>query len=80
MAPHRDHPARHPGLLAGPRVRLEPGVRGLQLGQGGAAFKPGGIGIDAQAAQLIALGPALRRLCGQPEADVSAVWPSGPGC
>ena len=60
------HPPGDPRHLARSRVRLQPGVDRLQLGQRRAALEPGGIGVDAQGLQRIALGPALGCLGGQP--------------
>ena len=78
VAPYRGHPPRHRRHLARPRVRLQVGVRRMQFGQRGGAIEPGGIRIDAQAPQLIALGPALGGLRGQPRGGTPGTRAVGP--
>ena len=66
VAPHGHYPPGDPRHLARPRVRLQPAVGRMQLGQRRAALEPGGIGIDALGLERIALGAALSHLRGQP--------------
>ena len=66
VAPQGGHPPGDARHLARPRVRVQPGVRRVQAGQRRAALEPGGIGVDAQGLQRIAVGPAFRGLRGQP--------------
>ena len=66
VTPHGHHPPGDPGHLARPRVRLQPGVARLQVGQRRGALEPGGVGVDALGLERVALGAAFGYLRGQP--------------